>query len=62
MFNFIKKAIISNRAEETILYEYVLDELVSNPKKTQLVGINDKNGNGRNDDHNNACDHQGDGL
>lgn len=27
MFNFIKKAIISNRAEETILYEYVLDEL-----------------------------------
>ncbi len=26
--------------------EYVLDELVSNPKKTQLVGINDKNGNG----------------
>ena len=27
MFNFIKKAIIANRAEETILYEYVLDEL-----------------------------------
>lgn len=27
MFNFIKKSIIANRAEETILYEYVLDEL-----------------------------------
>lgn len=27
MFNFIKKSIIANRAEETILYEYVLDEI-----------------------------------
>lgn len=27
MFKFIKKSIIANRAEETILYEYVLDEL-----------------------------------
>ena len=28
----------------------------------QLFLSNDKDGNGRNDDHNNACDHQGDGL
>ncbi len=27
MFKFIKKSIIANRAEETILYEYVLDEI-----------------------------------
>jgi len=27
MFNFIRKAVISNRVEETILYEYVYDEL-----------------------------------
>lgn len=32
MFNFIKKAAISNRANETILYEYVLDELESGYK------------------------------
>ena len=27
MFNFIKKSIIANRDEETILYEYVLNEI-----------------------------------
>ena len=36
MFNFIKKAIISNRAEETILYEYVLDELEDGYKEKDL--------------------------
>ena len=38
MFNFIKKTIISNRVEETILYECVLDELEDGFKVRGLWG------------------------
>lgn len=38
MFNMFKKAAISNRVEETILYEYVLDELEDGFKVRGLWG------------------------
>jgi len=38
MFNFIKKAVIANRVEESILYEYVLDELDEGFKVRGLWG------------------------